>query len=164
MRFHHSVIQQFTLGTCNTETGEIGVKMSTYSDIISHIQALWKYGLKSFKLKYNSNYIDPIWTILQDDIVFKFPESSYTNNLHYKRYYKKPTSFSGKNYQLILGNFLSACARKSMNSKTVIRERQSMSIWQDIALHYERMMTTENQLIEKLKESYQQRILMGYCV
>ena len=164
VRFHHSVIQQFALGTCNKDTGEIGVKMHTYSDIINHIQALWQYGLKSFKLRYNSNYIDPIWTILQDDIVFKFPESSYTDNLHYKRYYKKATSFSGKNYQLVLGNFLSSCARKSLEFKTVLKELQNMIIWQDIALHYENNQTTEHQLIERLRESYQQRILMGYSV
>ena len=138
--------------------------MNTYSQVINHIQALWKYGLKSFKLKYNSNYIDPIWTILQDDIVFKFPESSYTDNLHYKRYYKKATSFSGKNYQLYLGNFLSACARKSEPFKKVLKELQNRMIWNDIALHYEKNNTTENQLIERLNESYQQRILMGFNI
>ena len=37
-------------------------------------------------------------------------------------------------------------------------------IWGDIALHYERNKTTEIQLIERLKESYQQRILMGYAI
>ncbi|MGI9282867.1 MAG: hypothetical protein ACR2PX_24995 [Endozoicomonas sp.] len=164
VRFHHSVIQQFALGTSNTDTGEIGVKMNTYSDVINHIQALWKYGLKSFKLKYNSNYIDPIWTILQEDIVFKFPESSYTDNLHYKRYYKKPTSFSGKNYQLVLGNFLSSCARKGLEFTTVLKELQQMIIWPDIALHYEKNNTTESQLMQRLSESYQQRILMGYSI
>ena len=164
VRFHHSVIQQFALGTCNTETGEIGVKMNTYSDIVSHIQALWKYGLKSFKLKYNSNYIDPIWTILQDDIVLKFPESSYADNLHYKRYYKKPTSFSGKNYQLVLGNFLSSCARRSLDFKIVLKELQGMTIWQDIALHYEKKHTTESDLIMRLRDSYQQRLLLGYSI
>lgn len=100
LRYHHSVIQQFALGTCNKETGEIGVNLKTYSQIIRHIPALWQYGLTSFKLKYNSNYLDPIWTVLQEDIEFTFPESSYEKNLHYKRYYKKATSFSGKNYQL----------------------------------------------------------------
>ena len=164
VRFHHSVIQQFALGTCNTETGEIGVKMNTYSDIISHIQALWKYGLKSFKLKYNSNYIDPIWTILQDDIVFKFPESSYTDNLHYKRYYKKPTSFSGKNYQLVLGNFLSSCARKNLSFKAVLDSLQRMVIWSDITLYYERKHTPELELIQRLQESYCRRLLMGFSV
>ncbi len=164
LRYHHSVIQQFSLGTCNTKTGEIGVKMNTYSEVIKHIQALWQYGLKSFKLKYNTNYIDPIWTILQDDIVFKFPESSYQDNLHYKRYYKKATSFSGKNYQLYLGNFLSACARKSEPFQKVLKELQNSMIWNDIALHYEKNSTTENQLIERLKESYEQRILMGCSV
>ncbi|MGI9280962.1 MAG: hypothetical protein ACR2PX_15255 [Endozoicomonas sp.] len=164
LRFHHSVIEQFALGTCNAETGEIGVKMNTYSDIINHIQALWGYGLKSFKLKFNSNYIDPIWSILQDDIMFRFPEPSYTDNLHYKRYYKKATSFSGKNYQLYLGNFLSACARKAEPFTKVLRELQRSMIWEDIALHYERKQTTENQLIERLKDSYQERILMGVSV
>ncbi|OED44143.1 hypothetical protein ACH42_08315 [Endozoicomonas sp. (ex Bugula neritina AB1)] len=51
LRFHHSVIQQFALGSCNIKTGEIGVKMNTYSEVIQHIQALWEYGLTSFKLK-----------------------------------------------------------------------------------------------------------------
>lgn len=164
VRFHHSVIQQFALGTTNKDTGEIGVKMNTYSDIINHIQALWTYGLKSFKLKYNSNYIDPIWTILQDDIVFKFPESSYTDNLHYKRYYKKPTSFSGKNYQLVLGNFLSSCARKSLEFKTVLKELQSMIIWEDITHHYLKSKVTERQLVDRLRDSYLKRLLLGFSV
>ena len=164
VRFHHSVIQQFALGTCNTETGAIGVKMRTYGDIISHIQALWKYGLKSFKLRYNSNYMDPIWSVLQDDIVFKFPESSYTDNLHYKRYYKKATSFSGKNYQLYLGNFLSASARKGVTFKRLLKVLKDNYLWEDIARHYEDKDITEHQLNERLRESYQQRILMGYSV
>ncbi|MGI9274157.1 MAG: hypothetical protein ACR2PT_04760 [Endozoicomonas sp.] len=93
---------------------------------------------QSFKLKYNSNYIDQIWTILQEDFVFKFPESSCKDNLHYKRYYKKVTSFSGKNYQLVLGNFLSSCARKGLEFSTVLKDLQKMIIWQDIALHYDK--------------------------
>ncbi|KEI71425.1 hypothetical protein [Endozoicomonas elysicola] len=164
VRFHHSVIQQFALGTCNKETGEIGVKMNTYTEVIKHIQALWQYGLRSFKLKYNSNYLDPIWTILLEDIVFKYPESAYKDNLHYKRYYKKATSFSGKNYQLYIGNLLSACARKGLKFKRVLRELQGSVIWDDIAQHYEKKNTTENQLIERLRESYQERILMGYSI
>ena len=164
VRFHHSVIQQFALGTCNKETGEIGVKMNTYSEVIKHIQALWLYGLKSFKLKYNTNYLDPIWTILLDDIVFKYPESAYKENLHYKRYYKKATSFSGKNYQLYIGNLLSACARKGLTFKKVLRELQASIIWTDIADHYEKNNTTEHQLIDRLKHSYQERILMGYSI
>ncbi|WP_422450448.1 MULTISPECIES: hypothetical protein [unclassified Endozoicomonas] len=164
LRYHHSVIQQFALGTCNKETGEIGVNLKTYSQIIKHIQALWQYGLTSFKLKYNSNYLDPIWTVLQEDIEFTFPESSYEENLHYKRYYKKATSFSGKNYQLYMGNFLSACARKATPFCKVLKELQRSMIWSDIALHYEKNQTTENQLIEKLKKSYQERLLLGYGI
>ncbi|MRI32695.1 hypothetical protein EOPP23_06805 [Endozoicomonas sp. OPT23] len=164
LRFHHSVIEQFALGSCDIKTGEIGVKMNTYSQVIKHIHALWQYGLKSFKLKYNSNYLDPIWTILQEDIVFKFPESSYQDNLHYKRYYKKATSFSGKNYQLVIGNFLSACARKGLDFQTVLDGLQAMVIWDDIAVYYENNQTTEGELIGRMKVSYQERILMGFSV
>ncbi len=163
-RFHHSVIQQFALGSCDTKTGEIGVKMNTYSDVIKHIHSLWQYGLKSFKLLYNRNYLEPIWSILQDDVVFKYPESSYKDNLHYKRYYKKPTSFSGKNYQLLLGNFLSACARESLPFETVLKELQSLSIWNSIALHYEDKQVEEIKLIERLEATYRERKLLGYCI
>ena len=164
LRFHHSVIQQFALGSCDVKTGEVGVKMNTYSEVIQHIQALWNYGLTTFKLKYNSNYIDPIWTVLQEDIVFRFPESSYKDNLHYKRYYKKATSFSGKNYQLYVGNFLSACARKGATFHKVLTELQKSYIWNDIALHYENNDTTEHQLIERMRDSYQERLLLGYSI
>ena len=164
LRFHHTVIQQFALGTFSKDTGEIGVNMRTYSDIIKHLQALWHYGLKSFKLRYNSNYLDPIWTILQEDVVFKYPESSYKENLHYKRYYKKATSFSGKNYQLYLGNFLSASARKNVKFKNVLKALQNNYLWEDIAKYYEDKEITENQLVERLRESYHERILMGYGV
>ena len=138
--------------------------MNTDADIISHIQALWKYGLKSFKLRYNSNYMNPILSILQDDIVFKFLESSYTDNLHYKRYYKKPTSFSGKNYRLYIGNFLSSCARKALQFSKVLKELHRSIIWWDIIQYYQEKSVAENQLIERLRESYKQRILMGFSI
>ena len=163
-RFHHSVVQQFALGSCDTRTGEIGVKMNTYSDVIQHIHSLWQYGLKSFQLTFNRNYLDPFWTILKDDVVFRYPESSYKDNLHYKRYYKKPTSFTGKNYQLILGNFLSAYARESIPFDTLLDELQSLKIWNSITLHYEEKETTEHQLIERLRDSYKERELMGYGI
>ncbi|MGB0361105.1 MAG: hypothetical protein ACPGEF_06840, partial [Endozoicomonas sp.] len=109
LRFHHSVIQQFSLGTFDMRTGEIGVRMSTYATVIEHLQPLWAYGLKSFQLKYNRNYLDPFWTILKEDVVFQQTKTD-REHFKYQRYYKKPDSFSGKNYQLFLGNHLSACA------------------------------------------------------
>ncbi|MRI32612.1 hypothetical protein EOPP23_06375 [Endozoicomonas sp. OPT23] len=163
-RFHHSVIQQFALGSCDIKTGEIGVRMNTYSEVLKHIHSLWQYGLKSFQFKYNRNYLDPLWTILKDDVVFKYPESSYKDNLHYKRYYKKATSFTGKNYQLMMGNFLSACARESVPFDTVLHELQSMTIWNSITLHYEDKETTEHQLIDRLRDSYTERELLGYGI
>ncbi len=163
-RFHHSVVQQFALGSCDIKTGEIGVKMNTYSDAIQHIHSLWQYGLKSFQLTFNRNYLDPVWTILKEDVVFKYPESSYKDNLHYKRYYKKATSFTGKNYQLILGNFLSACARESIPFDTVLEELQSLTIWNSITVHYEEKETTEHQLMDRLRDSYKERELLGYGI
>ncbi len=164
LRFHHSVIRQFSEGTFDIKTGEIGVCLTSYKAVCKHLNGLWKYGLESFKYRHNSNYIAPVWTILQHDIEFSFPENSYKTNLHYKRYYKKATAFSGKNYQLYLGNFLSACARKAEPFKKVLEELQNSMIWTDITLHYEENNTTENHLIKRLTESYQQRILMGYCM
>jgi hypothetical protein len=164
LRFHHSVIRQFSEGTFDIKTGEIGVCLTSYKAVCKHLNGLWRYGLESFKYCHNSNYIAPIWTILQDDIEFRFPESSYQENLYYKRYYKKASSCSGKNYQLILGNFLSACARRRMTFKSVIEELQKLSVWSDIAEHYESGNIQENQLISRLKESYGSRLLQGALI
>lgn len=164
LRFHHSVIRQFSEGTFDIKTGEIGVCLTSYKAVCKHLDGLWRYGLESFKYCHNSNYIAPIWTILQNDITFRFPESSYQDNLYYKRYYKKASSCSGKNYQLILGNFLSACARRGMVFNSVLSELQQLIIWQDISDHYESRMTTEIELINRLRESYTQRFLSGLKV
>ena len=70
-------------------------------------------------------------------------------------------SFSDKNYQLVLGNFLSPCARNDLEFRTMMNAHQDLLIWQEIALHCEKNKTSEHQLIERLRASYQQRILMG---
>ncbi len=54
--------------------------------------------------------------------------------------------------------------RKGLKFKRVLRELQGSVIWDDIALHYEKKNTTETQLIERLRDSYQERILMGYSI
>ncbi|KEI71421.1 hypothetical protein GV64_12325 [Endozoicomonas elysicola] len=121
--------------------------------------------MKSFKLKHNTNYFHPIWSILMNDLVFA-PEgiNAPDQQLNYQRHYKKPDTFSGKNYQLYLGNYLSACARKRLPFEQVLEELQNNIIWNDIALHYESINTTEHELIERLRAGYQERILMGYAI
>ncbi len=100
-----------------------------------------------------------------NDVVFT-PEgfSNQGQQLNYQRHYKKPDTFSGKNYQLYLGNFLSACARKRLSFEQVLEELQNSIIWNDIALYYENINTTEHELIERIREGYQERILLGYAI
>ncbi|WP_062265424.1 hypothetical protein [Endozoicomonas arenosclerae] len=164
LRFHHSVIRQFSEGTYDIKTGEVGVCLTSYKAVCKHLNGLWQYGLESFKYCHNSNYIAPIWTILQSDIEFSSPEIFYQDNLYYKRYYKKASSCSGKNYQLILGNFLSACARKRLTFMTTLSELQKMIIWEDIAQNYESKGVAEGTLIERLFESYTSRLLYGCTI
>lgn len=164
LRSHHSVVEQFALGSYDNN-GVIGLSLKSYTDITSHLHGLWQNGLKSFKLKHNTNYFHPIWSILMNDLVFA-PEgiSNQSQQLNYQRHYKKPDTFSGKNYQLYLGNFLSACARKRLSFEQVLEELQNNIIWNDIALYYENINTTEHELIERLREGYQERILLGYAI
>ncbi len=106
LRYHHSIIEQFALGSYDSN-GVIGLSLKSYAEMTEHLHGLWQYGLQSFKLKHNTNYFHPIWTILMNDLVFA-PEGINKNDhpTHYQRHYKKPDSFSGKNYQLYLGNYI----------------------------------------------------------
>ncbi len=166
VRFHHSVIKELALGSFDlgSKTGEIGVPLKRYAEITQHLQGLWEYGMMMFKLKQTRNYFHPIWTLLLQDVLFAPVGLREGEPVAYRRYHKRPDSFSGKNYQLLLGNFISCCARKELPVQVVIDQLQQLVIWDDITNYYESIGRPEGELLEKMTESYQERLLLGYAI
>ena len=130
-RFHHSVVQQFADGSVDLETGET-IGTSGYDELYPHLTGLWKYGLDNFRYLYSPGYFDPFWTLIRscslaDDGVAL---------VEYRRYYKTASGFSGKNVELLLGNFVSLAARNRMSAAQAWKALKSLPFWQVIEDHY----------------------------
>lgn len=131
LRFHHSVINQFGDGTVDTSSGE-QFDMSSYKGVYSHLSALWRYGLDSFRLLHRPGYFDPAWSVLDRLAVPDVPDC-----IDYKRHYKKADTFSGKNIELLLGNFISCATRHRMTARAAWEAVQAMPFYTLIREYYE---------------------------
>ncbi|MCY1493116.1 hypothetical protein D9M68_269430 [compost metagenome] len=84
--FHHSVIEQFAQGSCDT-SGSI-LASATYAELATRLQGD-EYGLENFRLLYRGGRVDPLWTLLRGDARFLAPVQRF----FYRRYYKAARVF-----------------------------------------------------------------------
>ena len=116
LRYHHSVIQQFASGSLDVRTGQ-PIDTRSFEAFAGHLDGLWRYGLRQFKLLCRPGYFAPIWTLIREDVRVDLPVDSLLDDTEYKRYYKTSRGFSGKNVELFLGNFVSLLARERVGAK-----------------------------------------------
>lgn len=130
MRFHHSVLRQFEQGTESSD--DISpVKMRCYADIIEHLEPLWQYAFKLFQLRANTKYIDPVWTLFQQDASFPCGHRS----LSYRRSYKTAGEGIEKNITLALGNLITIFARNKFNQKQALSHLKKSGLWKDLSAY-----------------------------
>ena len=150
-RFHHSVVQQFADGSVDLNGELIGV--SDYAALYEHLTGLWHYACQSFKYLHRPGLYHPLWTrISRQAMPLSAPE------VHYRRHYKSATGFSGKNIELLLGNYISCAARHRMEARDAWKALQSLPFFQHIADHYEvrdkSLSDLENHVATLLEERY----------
>lgn len=129
-RFHHSVVEQFAQGSINKETGEV-LAFKDYAELFDHLDALWRYGTDSFRYLYRPGWFDPFWTLIARQALPTDPPE-----VDYKRYYKTSSGYSGKNVELLLGNYISCAARHRMSHCQAWKALEALPFFQLILDHY----------------------------
>jgi len=138
VRFHHSVINQFSDMNIHTPSSETEAydpsRLTSFESIAPHLGGLWEYGLNNFRYDFNTNYIHPAWTVFMTESDF----NQYETGFSYKRKYKTAGIGNEKNIAIALGNMLSIFARNKINSVKAYAFLKKSGIWSDI-VHYFRI-------------------------
>ena len=144
-RFHHSVINQLHFD---------GATYQTYKDISKHLQAIFDYGLHVFRLDYSKTYVDPMWQLLSEDVVF----SEHVDDLIVQRVYKTPARGSERNIGLLLGNMVSLYARHGFQAKALYKFIQKSEIYFEIDEYFKKR---DVSLYQYLEEALARKRLVG---
>jgi hypothetical protein len=156
LRFHHSVIQQFATGSVDLRTGSF-IETRSFAQFSAHLDGLWRYGLRQFKLLARPGYFDPFWTLIRDDVRVDIPADSLLDQTEYKRYYKTSKGFTGKNVELFLGNFISLLARERVPADRAFQVLKKWECWSVIRDHYQDKGMAEHQLFEHIRDLLEER-------
>ncbi|TBU71251.1 hypothetical protein [Phytopseudomonas daroniae] len=156
LRYHHSIIQQFASGSIDLKSGAL-IDTSSFAAFAGHLDGLWQYGLRQFKLLARPGYFEPIWTLIRDDVRVDLLVDSLLDDTEYKRYYKTSRGFSGKNVELFLGNFVSLLAREKVRAKKAFKTLQQWDCWPVIRDHYAAKEMTQDDLYKHIKHLLQER-------
>ena len=138
IRFHHSVINQFSdmnIHTPSSETDSLDTsRLTSFESIVPHLGGLWEYGLNNFRYDHNTKYIHPAWSVFMTESDF----NQYETGFSYKRKYKTAGIGNEKNIAIALGNMLSIFARNKISSVKAYAFLKKSGIWSDI-VHYFRV-------------------------
>lgn len=156
VRFHHSVIQQFAQGSFDLNTGAI-LASRQFDTLAPHLDGIWRYGLRQFKLLARPGYFDPFWTLIRDDVQVDVPVDSLLEVTDYKRAYKTARGFSGKNVELFLGNFVSLLARERVGATKAFSALKSWDCWPVIREHYAAKDMTERDIYRHIRDLLEER-------
>lgn len=156
LRYHHSIIQQFASGSLDVKTGE-AIDTRSFAAFAGHLDGLWRYGLRQFKLLCRPGYFAPIWTLIREDVRVDLPVDSLLDDTEYKRYYKTSRGFSGKNVELFLGNFVSLLARERVGARKAFRTLKDWECWPVIRDHYAAKGMDEDGLYKHIKGILEER-------
>lgn len=129
-RFHHSVVEQFAQGTVDMSTGAT-VGFYDYAGLYDHLDGLWRYGCEAFRYLARPGWFDPFWTLVSQQAMPLDP-----TRIKYRRHYKTASGFSGKNIELLLGNFISMAARQRMTARNTWRALKGLPFFEVVTEHY----------------------------
>ncbi|WP_405120254.1 hypothetical protein [Pseudomonas leptonychotis] len=156
LRYHHSVIQQFASGSVDLHTSQT-IDSNSYAAFSPHLDGLWRYGLRQFKLLARPGYFEPIWTLIRDDVRVDIPVDSLVDTTEYRRSYKTSRGFSGKNVELFLGNFVSLLARQRVGARKAFYRLKDWECWPVIRDHYAAKGMDEDGLYKHIKGILEER-------
>jgi len=157
-RFHHSIVDQFAAGSCSTESGQF-IETRTFAEFAPHLDGLWRYGFSRFRLMSRPGVIDPIWTLLRDDVTVETGVSSLVDETYYKRQYKTAKGFSGKNIDLMMGNAITLAARQGLDAKKTYQALKSLPFWPLIRTYYRDKGMTPQDVRAMIGERLEERVV-----
>lgn len=163
LRFHHTVIEQFSQALCQgtDSAGNPCIytcnQVRNFLQLQPHLTGLWRYGMQSYRLQYTSTTLDPFWQVLLDDIQF----NEHRPDIMYRREYKKPGRGAEKNVCLALGNMLSLYVRQGLRIEAIWRFLQRSGIWDDILNYYYGRGLNEAMLRQHIEQAIEVRRLQG---
>ena len=158
LRFHHSIVQQFSLGSLNIHTGQ-AIGGHTYAALVPHLDGLWRYGCEAFRLLDRPGTYNAFWTLISQDVRVSLPVVSLVDHTTYKRHYKTATGFSGKNVDLFIGNMVSLLARERVGAKKAFASLKEWDCWPVIRDHYAAKGKTEHGIYQHIKDLLQERTI-----
>lgn len=161
VRFHHSIIGQFAMGSYSVGTDR-AIDTSMFNQIIPHLDGLWQYGLSAFRLL---DYSKPrgakvyaaVWTLLSDDVSFSV--NTALHDTEYRRAYKTAGGFSGKNVELFMGNMVSLLARERIGAKKAFDRLKEWECWPVISEHFKNKGKTERDVYRWLRDKLAERTI-----
>ncbi len=156
LRYHHSIIQQFASGSVDLQSGN-AIETNSFAAFAPHLDGLWRYGLRQFKLLARPGYFEPIWTLIRDDARVDLPVDSLLDDTEYRRSYKTSRGFSGKNVELFLGNFVSLLARERVGARRGFHRLKDWECWPVIRDHYAAKGMDEDALYKHIKGILEER-------
>ncbi len=158
LRYHHSVVQQFSEGSCNAVTGEC-LNTDSYSALAPHLEGLWRYGFRNFALLSRPGVFDAAWTLFREDARIDLGVDSLVDETEYRRHYKTARGFSGKNIDLMVGNLISLLARQGVGAKKGFEAVKQLPCWEVIREYYAGKDMTERDVYKQFKERLQERVV-----
>lgn len=138
-------LKQYKLGQTTYQHAQVDLTnatefrpLTTYFQASQYLDSIWQYCLKRFRLhlRSKSRYIDPLWTVLRDDISWE------TQPIIFKRNYTKKSEGVEKNIGLFIGNGLTLAARMGWGvgvnriTTQVLKFLRKSIFWKTIFFHY----------------------------
>lgn len=158
LRYHHSVVQQFAEGSW--QNGSItAIETSSYAALAPHLDGLWRYGFKNFKLTVRQGVIDPLWTMIREDVRVETGVDSLLDETDYKRHYKTAKGFSGRNVDLAIGNLISLLAREGTCAKKAFAAVKELPVWPVIRDHYKARDMLPSDIFKMIRDRLEERVI-----
>lgn len=157
-RYHHSVVEQFAQGSACTASGEF-IQTRTFAEFAPHLDGLWRYGFGNFRLLARPGVFDPAWTLFRDDVRVETGLTSLLDDTEYRRYYKTARGFSGRNVDLMMGNFVSLLARQGVGAKKGFEALKSLPVWDVVSDYYAGKDLSERDIYRKLRDALEERTI-----
>ena len=151
-RFSQTVLRQFA--DYNT-TQEKKCNLSTYEAASEYLANLWAYGLDRFRLDLTRRYVDPFWTVLNEDTDWIKPASDFIP----KRKYKTAGVGNERNVALALGNLLSIYARNNVPARKAWSCLKKSGLWRDLMGYIKARDLTKSDLFDLIERGLLERRL-----
>src|SRR5690554_174652 len=157
-RFHHSVIQQFAMGSYDTGTAEV-IATRTFAELVPHLKALFQYAMDQFKLLSSPGVFCAAWRLFRDDAQVTGGADYLAGAVEYRRAYKTAGGFTGKNVDLFMGNLISLAARERLGSKKVFDQLKESALWSVVLEHFENKGKGERDVYRWIRDKLTERTI-----